>query len=79
MRSGFPANSASDRTPDEWWLDRAFGCIDLTDVASVDENNVTIAARPMTVFHEIESAFVLGDFSLRASERGWRLAPAEAL
>jgi hypothetical protein len=57
-------------------LDRAFGCVDLTNVARIGENTVTIVAQPMTVFHEIESAYVLGDFSLRASERGWSIAPA---
>ncbi len=72
-------DQAVQPTPHTWWLDRAFGCIDLTDVARVGENTVTIAAQPMTVFHEIESAYVLGDFSLRASEHGWSIAPGKSL
>jgi hypothetical protein len=65
--------------PDAWWLDRAFGRIDLADAAVVGDNQVTISAAPMTVFHEIESAYVLGDFLLRAADRGWTIAPAEPL
>jgi hypothetical protein len=49
---------------DAWWLDRAFGRIRLADVAVVGENTVVLKASQMTVFHEIESAFVIGDFAL---------------
>ncbi len=65
--------------PNAWWLDRAFGRIDLADVAVVGENQVAISAKPMTVFHEIESAYVVGDFALRAGEHGWTIAPAKPL
>ena len=30
----------------QWWLDRAFGRIDLTEVAKVGENQVKLEARP---------------------------------
>jgi hypothetical protein len=62
-------------TPGAWWLDRAFGRIDLADVAVVGENQVTLTASPLTVYHEIESAYVLGDFSLRAGTHGWMITP----
>jgi hypothetical protein len=65
--------------PDAWWLDRAFGRIDLSRIATVGENTVTLKASPMTVFHEIEAAFVLGDFSLVPQESGWAIAPASTL
>lgn len=64
---------------DAWWLDRAFGRIRLADVAVVGENTVVLTAAPMTVFHEIESAFVIGDFRLTAQDSGWSIVPAAPL
>jgi len=64
-----------DAKPGEWWLDRAFGRIDLADVARVGENTVSIKASPMTVFHEIEPAYVLGDFALRSTDSGYAIVP----
>ena len=54
-----------------WWLDRAFGRIDIAAAAQVGANAVTIQAAPFTMFHEIEPAYLLGDFALRATERGF--------
>jgi len=59
--------------PGEWWLDRAFGRIDLAGIARVGENTVNIKASPMTVFHEIEPAYVLGDFALRPTDVGFAI------
>jgi hypothetical protein len=65
--------------PDAWWLDRAFGRIGLADVAIVGENTVVLKASQMTVFHELESAFVIGDFALTPQDSGWSIAPAAPL
>lgn len=62
-----------------WWLDRAFGKIDITAIAQVGENAVTIKASPFTVYHELQPAYVLGDFSLRAADKGFVIAPAKPL
>jgi len=62
-----------------WWLDRAFGKIDITTAARVGENAVTIKAAPFTIYHELQSAYVLGDFSLRPAEKGFVIAPAKPL
>jgi hypothetical protein len=64
---------------DAWWLDRAFGRIPLSEVAVVGENAVVLKAAPMTVFHEIEAAFVIGDFALAPHDHGWTITPAAAL
>jgi hypothetical protein len=61
--------------PGAWWLDRAFGRVDVTAAAREGENTVTIKARPMTVYHELEPAYVLGDFSLEPAERGFTIVP----
>ncbi len=66
-------------TPGDWWLDKSFRRIPLDKVARVGENTVTIKAAPFTVFHELEPAYVLGDFSLRPSEKGFVSAPDQPL
>lgn len=61
--------------PGEWWLDKSFGKIPLAATARSGLNVVTLAARPFTMFHELEPAYVLGDFTLRPVERGFVVAP----
>ncbi len=65
--------------PDDWWLDKAFGRIDITEVAKVGENVVTIKAQPFTIYHELEPAYVLGDFTLRPADRGFVIVPDRPL
>ena len=48
-----------------WWLDRAFGRLDIASLAQTGQNKVTLRARPFTMFHELEPAYVLGDFALK--------------
>jgi hypothetical protein len=62
-------------TPGQWWLDKAFGKIALARTARSGENTVTISARPFTMFHELEPAYVLGDFTLKPGPRGFVIAP----
>lgn len=67
--------------PDEgaWWLDKSFGKVDLTSAARIGENTVTIQASPMTMYHELESAYVLGDFSLEPAESGFTIVPSDGM
>jgi hypothetical protein len=58
---------------DSWWLDKAFGRIDITAAAKLGENAVTIQASPFTVYHELESAYVLGVFRLKPAEAGFTI------
>lgn len=55
----------------KWWLDRSFGRIPIAHAARRGENVVTLKANPFTMWHELESVFVLGDFRLKPSERGF--------
>jgi hypothetical protein len=54
-----------------WWLDKAFGRIDITPAAQLGENIVTIQAAPFTIYHELESAYVLGTFRLKPVDSGF--------
>ncbi|MBM3853043.1 MAG: hypothetical protein FJ399_07790 [Verrucomicrobia bacterium] len=65
--------------PGAWWLDKAFGRIPIASAARVGENFVTITAAPFTLSHELEPAYLLGDFSLEATARGFVVAPPQPL
>ncbi len=58
-----------------WWLDKSFGKVEITSAAKVGENKVTIKASPFTVYHELAAAYVLGDFSLKATDNGFTIVP----
>jgi hypothetical protein len=58
---------------DSWWLDKSFGKIDIAQAAKVGENLVTIKASPFTIYHELESAYVLGSFSLKEAGSGFAI------
>ncbi len=64
---------------ESWWLDKAFGKIDITAAAKTGNNLVTLKAAPFSIYHEIEPAYVLGDFNLRAVESGFAIMPAVPL
>ena len=66
-------------TPGAWWLDNDFSKIDITAAAQVGENAVTIKASPLTVYHELEPAYVLGDFALRPTDAGFVIAPPKPI
>ncbi len=63
---------------DSWWLDKAFGKIDITALAKQGKNAVTLKAQPFTMYHEIAAAFVLGEFSLHPASAGFVIVPPEA-
>lgn len=59
--------------PGHWWLDKAFGRVPLAQMARTGENVVTLEARPFTMFHELEPAYVRGDFSLKPAAKGFTI------
>ena len=65
--------------PDRWWLDKAFGKVDIAAAARVGENAVTIKASPMTIYHELEPVYVLGDFAIKPASAGFVVAPPAPL
>ena len=63
----------------DWWLDKAFGRMSIASSARTGENIVTIKASPFTMYHELEPAYVLGDFALKPVDKGFVIAPAQGL
>jgi hypothetical protein len=66
-------------TPGAWWRDKAFGRIPLSAAARVGGNAVTLKARPFTMRHELESAYLRGTFALKAVDKGFVVFPDTAL
>lgn len=63
----------------EWWLDRAFGKLDIAAAAKVGANEITLKAAPFKVFHELEAAYILGDFALQTADTGFVVVPEKEL
>ena len=63
----------------QWWLDKAFGSMNISALAKTGRNTVTIKASPFTIYHELESAYVLGDFALKSTTQGFVITPDEPL
>lgn len=60
---------------DAWYLDKSFGRIDLRNTARLGRNTVTIKASPFTIYHELEAAYLIGDFRLRPVDSGFVVIP----
>lgn len=63
----------------EWWLDKSFGRLNIAGAARVGQNVISIQAAPFTMFHELEPAYVLGNFVLNPVEHGFVIAPERAM
>ena len=53
--------------PGAWWLDKAFGRLALTGLARLGENVVTLRCSPFSILHELEPAYLIGSFALKAA------------
>lgn len=60
-----------------WWLDKAFGKLPIAALARVGANEVTLEASPFTMYHELEPAYLLGDFSARPAAKGFVVGAPE--
>ncbi|MEN8156882.1 MAG: glycosyl hydrolase [Bacteroidota bacterium] len=57
----------------QWWLDRSFNVVDLSQYVVEGRNELTIEPNPMTILSEVESVYLLGNFSLESSTDGWMI------
>ena len=65
--------------PGKWYLDRDFGVYDLTGHIKAGDNQLTLNASRMSVFAELQAAFIVGDFLLSPQSRGWKIIPSSPL
>ncbi len=61
----------------EWWMDRSFGVFEPGRLARPGKNRITLESRPFTIFSELESIYVLGNFGLEGQARGFRMVPVK--
>ena len=65
--------------PGAYWLEPSFGKIDIRSTAKIGENVVTCKASPFTIWHEIEPAYVMGDFAVNPVDHGFVIKPPSPL
>ena len=58
-----------------WWLDKSFGKIDIARAAKLGGNTVRIKASPFTIYHELEPAYIIGEFALKQTDSGFTIFP----
>jgi hypothetical protein len=59
----------------KWWLDRQFSVFAIGLQVRKGDNTITLKASPVKVHAEIEPVYILGDFSVKPSEKGWTIEP----
>ena len=74
----FNGQPLAQRSPD-WWLDKSFHRLDLTGRARPGENVLRLQTAPFTILNEIEPVYLLGDFALEPSPKGFVLGPDKPL
>jgi hypothetical protein len=63
----------------EWWLDVSFGVYDIGRYAVAGGNEVVLTARPMSVHHELQPIYILGDLGLEPQATGFKLVHPSTL
>ncbi|MBK7103754.1 MAG: hypothetical protein IPH62_00515 [Ignavibacteriae bacterium] len=57
----------------KWWLDRDFGVFNIGNFVKQGKNNIEIKCFPMNIHAEVEPIYIVGDFSVEASVKGWEI------
>jgi hypothetical protein len=65
--------------PDAWWLDTSFGLYDIGSLVHPGTNTITLKAQPMSVHAEIQPVYLLGDFGVVSTAKGFQIVPARDL
>ena len=63
----------------EWWLDVDFGVFEIGPYVKYGENQITLAASPMSIYAELEPIHLTGDFGVEPAARGWLIVPSAPL
>ena len=63
----------------KWWLDKDFGVYNISGYVKTGVNKVTVKVTPMSIYAELESVYILGNFSLVPQEKGFKITPASKI
>jgi hypothetical protein len=71
--------NGAEVTPEEgkWWLDRSFGVYNISALVKQGENTLTVKTSPMKIHAEVETVYILGDFSVEPAAKGWIITPPQ--
>lgn len=61
----------------EWWLDKSFGVYDIAGKIKSGDNIIHLTANRMDILAEVEPVYLVGDFGVVASKKGWILESEE--
>lgn len=65
--------------PGKYWLDKDFGVYEIGAFVKEGINRVTVKRMPMSIYAELESVYLLGNFSLVPQEPGFKITPAKKI
>lgn len=63
----------------KWWLDRSFGVFEIGKYLKPGKNSLALSVSPMRVYAEIEPVYILGDFNIYPTGKGWKITPQAPL
>ena len=63
----------------DWWLDKKFGVYDIGKKVRPGRNKITVKVQPMSIFAELESIYILGDFNVGFAAKGFKIVKAGEL
>ena len=63
----------------DWWLDKNFGVYDIGKNVKPGKNKITVKVQPMSIFAELESIYILGDFNAESANKGFEIMKAGKL
>ncbi|UCE07386.1 MAG: hypothetical protein JSW07_04975, partial [bacterium] len=65
--------------PREWWLSRENGVFNIGEYVKHGQNSIKLICQPMSIFAEIEPVFLLGDFAVKQSDKGFIISNPQVL
>jgi len=63
----------------EWWLEKGFAVYKAGELLKPGVNTITLSVSPMSIYAELESIYITGDFSTQPQPTGFKLIPQQDL
>jgi hypothetical protein len=63
----------------KWWLDEKFGVYRISSLVKEGKNKITVISSPFRVLSELESIYILGNFTVDKAAKGFVLSPARQM
>jgi hypothetical protein len=68
-----------DPVDGRWFIDREFAVYSIGEFLKYGENNISLNVAPMDILAELQPVYLTGFFSLKNSEKGWKMTRTEQL